>query len=201
MSPRKYELGRRAQAMARTRARIIDAAMALYREQPVASTSMQEVARRAGVAPATVLNHFPTPDVLTEAVVARLMDTLRVPSPEIFDELDTVEDRLRALAAALAEFFERAEPWFHVHEREHGRVAAFTAGAAEFDRRVSALIRQALGGGADARTATVARVLFGPPVLRDLRVHGGMTTSDAAGLASQIVLAWLHTNSKGGRQG
>lgn len=199
MSPRKYSLGRRAEAMARTRARIVDAAMALYLEQPVTSTSMQEVARRAGVAAGTVLNHFATQDALAEAVVVRLMETLRVPTEEIFAGLETVEGRLRALAESLATFFERAEPWFHVHEREHGTVAAFAAGAREFDRRVSALIGQALGGDADARTAITVRVLFSPPVLRDLRVHGDMRTSDAAGLASEIVLAWLNTESKGER--
>lgn len=195
MSPRKYSMGRRARSMARTRRRIVRAAMELYQEQPVSSTSMQQVARRADVSPGTVLNHFATPGDLAEAVVRTLVRDLRAPTPEILDGLSTVSERLRALAGALAAFFERAEPWFHVHEREHAHVEAFAAGARDFDTRVTGLVRQALGGGGDTRTVMAIRALFSPSLFRDLRVHGGITADEAAELASEIAVAWLKTHS------
>lgn len=200
MAPRKYRLGKRAEAVARTRARIVAAAMSLYQEQPVSLTSMQEVARRADVAPGTVLNHFATPDALAEAVVSELVRTLEAPSSEIFEGVEggDVAARLRALSRSLARFFERAEPWFHVHEREHEHVAAFAEGARGFDERVEGLIREALGEGHGARGAahraravSAARSLMSPPVFRGLRERDGLTTEAAADLVTEILVAWL----------
>jgi AcrR family transcriptional regulator len=191
MGPRKYRMGKRAEAMAETRARIVEAAGALYRERPVETVSMQEVARRADVAPGTVLNHFETPAALADAVVDGLLETLRAPSPAVLEGAEGEAARLRALARALAEFFERAEPWYHVHEREHERVDAFRRGAREFDERVTSLIREALGARAGEREVLVARSVLSPPVLRDLRVHGGMSAGAAADVITDVLLAWL----------
>jgi AcrR family transcriptional regulator len=58
--PRSYSMGRRTQAVTATRQRILDAALALYQEQGIAAATMQDVARRADVAPGTVANHFRT---------------------------------------------------------------------------------------------------------------------------------------------
>lgn len=191
MPPRKYRLGKRAKAMAETRARIVEAAMALYRERPVETVSMQEVARRADVAPGTVLNHFDAPADLTAAVVEELQRTLRVPRSEILEGVEGAGSRLRVLARELAAFFERAEPWFHVHEREHKRVEAFERGAAEFDERVDGLIRDALGADADDRAVLVVRAVLSPPVFRGLRVEGEMTAEAAADLMTEVVTSWL----------
>jgi AcrR family transcriptional regulator len=55
-----------------TRARILDAAEAIFAEfGPRAST--EEVARRAGVAIGTVFRHFPTTDDLLAAIIKRLL--------------------------------------------------------------------------------------------------------------------------------
>jgi AcrR family transcriptional regulator len=57
---------------ARNRARILDAAEAVFAEcGPSAST--EEVARRAGVAIGTVFRHFPTKDDLLAAIMKRLL--------------------------------------------------------------------------------------------------------------------------------
>jgi AcrR family transcriptional regulator len=60
MPLRKYNLGKRTASVEATRARIIDAAIDAYAELNVSGTSMHEVARRANVAPGTVLYHFAT---------------------------------------------------------------------------------------------------------------------------------------------
>jgi AcrR family transcriptional regulator len=191
MVPRKYTMGKRAGAVAQTRARIVEAAMSLYQEQPVGSTSMQEVARRADVAPGTVLNHFATPDELAEAVVSELVRTLEAPTPSVFDGLDGVRARLGALARSLAGFFERSEPWFHVHQREHEQVAAFAAGARRFDEEVERLIRTALGPGCHERTVSAVRALMSPPVFGALRTRDGLTSEEAGDLVTEILVAWL----------
>ena len=59
--PRSYNLGRRAEPKADTRARIVDAALAIYRDRGLAGASNLAIARVADVVPATVRNHFPEP--------------------------------------------------------------------------------------------------------------------------------------------
>jgi AcrR family transcriptional regulator len=197
MAPRSYRMGKRAEAVARTRASIVDAAMELYQEQPISATSMQEV---ADVSPGTVLNHFPSPEELAEAVVEELVRTLEVPTSAVFDGLTEGRARLRALARALAGFFERSEPWFHVHEREHRTVPAFGEGARRFDADVMALIREALGSAPEDRVVVLVRSLMGPPVFRYLRLHGGMSSEAAADLVTEVVMSWLNDQqAKGGR--
>jgi AcrR family transcriptional regulator len=199
MAPRKYEMGKRAAAVARTRGRIVAAAMKLYQEQPVTATSMQEVAREADVSPGTVLNHFESPDELAEAVVEELVRTLEAPTSAVFAGHRSPAERLRALSRSLARFFERSEPWFHVHEREQETVQAFADGARRFDERVEELIREALGSTAEAGAVLVIRVLLAPPTFAHLRSRGEMDADAAADLMTEVAVAWLEKRrEKGG---
>ncbi|ONH60545.1 TetR family transcriptional regulator [Frankia sp. CcI49] len=59
----------------RNRARILDAAEAVFAEKG-ASASTEEVARRAGVAIGTVFRHFPTKEALLGALVGDLVERL-----------------------------------------------------------------------------------------------------------------------------
>ncbi|MGC4806817.1 TetR/AcrR family transcriptional regulator [Micromonospora sp. DT233] len=59
----------------RNRARILDAAEAVFAEHGPRS-STEEVARRAGVAIGTVFRHFPTKDDLLAAIMKRLLTQL-----------------------------------------------------------------------------------------------------------------------------
>ena len=56
-SKRRYRMTARAQAAAATRARILDAATALFWEHPMLDMSLEDVARRAGVSLPTVIRH------------------------------------------------------------------------------------------------------------------------------------------------
>ena len=53
---------------AATRERILDAALACYRERGIGATSLQAVARRAEVSAATVLNHFGSAEELARVL-------------------------------------------------------------------------------------------------------------------------------------
>ncbi len=55
---------------------VLDAAMMLFVEQGYAFASMEEVARRAGVAKQTVYNHFGSKKALFEAIVEQICDEL-----------------------------------------------------------------------------------------------------------------------------
>jgi AcrR family transcriptional regulator len=70
MSPRNYQLGKRADGIQQTRARILAATRALLARDGYPQLPIDEVARRADVARATVYYQFGSKRGLLEAVVA-----------------------------------------------------------------------------------------------------------------------------------
>ena len=70
MSPRRYTLGARAAAVADTRERVLAAARDLYRDDGFHRSPLDEVARRADVARATVYHQFGSKLGLLEAVLS-----------------------------------------------------------------------------------------------------------------------------------
>jgi AcrR family transcriptional regulator len=191
MAPRKYTLGKRTVAIAETRQRIIDATMAIYQEKGISTTSMQDVARRADVAPGTVLNHFPMPDDLVTAVVAHLTAVLSVPGEEIFVGLNTVDQRIAKLVRELAAFYERSNPWYRIHERDREQVKALAEGEARFYGTIDALVKMALDPlGTDEKTVAVVTALINPSVLGVLRERG-FSTEAAAEIVVDLLLLWL----------
>jgi AcrR family transcriptional regulator len=120
MSPRKYDMGKRAAAAERTRRRIVDATMALHNEQGVAATSWDDIAKRAGVGVGTVYRHFPSLDELLPACGAIASQVLALPDPSeaacVFEGLDGVE-RLRRLVDEAYGIYERGAPIVEELER------------------------------------------------------------------------------------
>lgn len=83
----------------RNRARIIEAATAAFTEHGEA-TSLEDVARRAGVGIGTLYRHFPTRDALVEAVYRSFVESLC----EAADELAATMAPDAALAAWMQRF-------------------------------------------------------------------------------------------------
>jgi AcrR family transcriptional regulator len=75
---------------------------------------MNEVARRADVSPATVSNHFTTPDSLIESVVTRVLADIQVPDSTIFAGTRSVAGRLRVLTSSIYALFERTLFWYEL---------------------------------------------------------------------------------------
>ena len=69
MSPRNYRIGKRAAAVADTRARIVQAARAVFAQDGFHRAAVEEVARRADVARATVYYQFDSKLGLVGAVL------------------------------------------------------------------------------------------------------------------------------------
>jgi AcrR family transcriptional regulator len=74
VSPRPYQLGARAAAVAETRGRVIAAARELFVEGSFYRASMEEIARRADVARATVYHQFGSKLGVFEAVISDFED-------------------------------------------------------------------------------------------------------------------------------
>jgi AcrR family transcriptional regulator len=177
-------------AMAETRRRIVDAAIALYQERGIAETSMKEIARRADVAAATVLNHFATPDAVAEEVVSVLWRRLRFPSEQQILAVDTVPDRVAVLIHEMVDFYDRSETWYRIHELARGKSPAFAAGEARFFEYLTHLIRLALGPLAEDEETLAATMLFvSPAAAGNLRAMG-LPSARAAQLLSRLGRAW-----------
>lgn len=186
MAPRRYTLGKRAAAVAETRQCIIQAAVALYQEQGISNVSMHDVARRADVAPATVLNHFPSPDDLAEAVVQQITADLQRPSETIFEGLNTMHERIMRLARELSAFYQRSEPWYRIYQRDNGRSRVFAQSEERFFLHIDQLMRQALGPLASDQRALAALRSFMSPA-----TFGGLEAQGFADLVPEVLEPWL----------
>ena len=122
MTPRRYRMSSRAADVAERRTHIIGAAIDLFAEQTAASTNMEDVARAAGVAPATVYRQFGDFEGLAQACAETAFHITEVPTPEVavaqFAELDSMGAKLARFVEISCECYERAQAWLAAERRE-----------------------------------------------------------------------------------
>lgn len=189
--PRSYDLGQREAPKADTRARIIEAALGVYRQRGLAGASNLAVAKAADVAPATVRNHFPDPDDLARAVFTAMLAEVDVPAPAIFDGHKGLGARVERLARELAAFYQRSQPVWAMYEREPELIRVWGGGVERYYADVERLMRVALGElGDDERSLAVVASVIGPPTFFALEARG-LTFDDAVALTLELALPWL----------
>jgi AcrR family transcriptional regulator len=110
MTPRRYNLGKRASSTEQTRARVLKAARDLLAHGGFTSMSVDEVARRADVARATVYYQFRSKSGLLEAVVQDIQR--RAGQAQIVQAVDT-PDPVQALREA---FIRGSRFWASEHQ-------------------------------------------------------------------------------------
>ena len=149
MSPRKYDMSKRAAAVARTRQRIVDATRELHGEQGIAATSWDDIAARAGVGVGTVYRHFPSLDELIPACGEITMRAVALPDPATvparFEHATEPAERIERLVRESFAIYERAAPELRAIRREadvHPRVAQDRD---KLDASLSALVDSAIG--------------------------------------------------------
>lgn len=188
--PRTYSLGKRADQVAETRRRIVDAARALYEEQGVSATTMQDVARRADVAPGTVANHFGSAEALASEVTIGILAHLRMPTVELFEGATDLAQRIHRLVHEMSSFFRRSQSWWYVQQREPG-AQVWVDAEAHFYVELGELVRAALGPQAgDADAVAVVSALLGAWVLGAIEATG-RSPEVAADLVAGMLTAWL----------
>lgn len=189
--PRSYNLGRRAAPKADVRARIVAAALEIYRERGFAGASNLAIARGADVAPGTVRNHFPDSGDLARAVFDAMLQELQIPTRAIFDGAADLAARITRLATELAAFYERSEPWWRAYQREPELISAWGGGVDQTYADIERLIRAALGELAnDEPSVAVVASVIGPPTFFALRARG-LSSEDAVRLSRELTLPWL----------
>jgi AcrR family transcriptional regulator len=95
MTPRKYELKRRAEQQQRTRQTIVEATLELHGSVGPARTTISAIAKRAGVRRMTVYRHFPDERSLFEACTTHGFATYPPPDPTPWRKIADPEERLR----------------------------------------------------------------------------------------------------------
>ena len=92
---RTYRQQQRAEDQARTRARIVEAAVELHQEKGVAATSIADIAARAGVGKVTVYRHFPDETELVGACSGLYFQRHPLPDAEPWRTITDPRERLR----------------------------------------------------------------------------------------------------------
>jgi AcrR family transcriptional regulator len=192
-------MGRREAPKAETRARIVAAALEIVRDRGLSGASNLAIARAADVAPATVRNHFPTPEKLANATFDAMLELLQVPTAAIFDGLDSMADRVKRLASELAALYERSQPWWRAYEREPQLISAWSGGVDRYYAEIDRLMRAALGDlGDDDEALAVLAAVIGPPTFFALR-NRGLPSDHAVRLTVDLALPWLEQRRSGTR--
>jgi AcrR family transcriptional regulator len=193
MSPRKYDMTRRASAVAQTRRRIIDATRALHTEQGIAATSWDDIAARAGVGVGTVYRHFPSLDELIPACGEIVMEVVAPPDPQgvsaLFDGVDAPAERIERLVREAFAIYERGapelrairtEPEVHPHVAEAGE---------EIEASLTALVDTAVEPfGIEPEDRAVVRAMIDLGTWQALRDQG-LETADAVDAVSEMLAA------------
>jgi len=188
---RPYRLGKRAASVADTKRRILGAANAEYAENGIEDTSMQAVARRADVAPGTVLYHYPTPEDLADAVVETWIDEIGMPTADAIDSGVDLQTRVRTLIGLLYEMYESSEWAYKIYQKSPNHPSLVKSNQM-WEENLGAMMIKAIGERAmDPEAVQVVSVLIDPG-FRGTLLSRGMSPERAVEAATQMTLDWLH---------
>lgn len=124
---RKYEKKIRAEREAQTRARIVDAALALLQEGGPAAVNVSAVARGAGVQRLTVYRHFPGGEGIVEACDVKQAEQYPPPDPAEWANVRDPSKRLRRALKRLYGYYRVSSDFF-----SHTAASQRPAGGAAF---------------------------------------------------------------------
>ena len=96
LTKRAYRMTSRADATARTRERLLHAAIDLYTTRPYSGVTLSDLAQQAGVSNPTLLRHFPSKDHLVQAAAESARDHVvgqrQTASTDLIQAIDTLLD-------------------------------------------------------------------------------------------------------------
>lgn len=182
---RQYELRKRAEGVAATRERIVEATVALHEEVGPAQTTVAAIASRAGVSRPTVYNQFPDDGALFSACSAHFRELN--PPPSLFGlELE------EALLAQYGYYAANERLLTHVWrdaEALPSLAAVFEPVGRQLRAAAAELVRP-LGrrGARSTRTIAFATLALELPAWRSLR-RSGLDDEGAATLMAALVRA------------
>jgi AcrR family transcriptional regulator len=199
MSPRKYDMTRRASAAAQTRRRIIDATRELHGEQGIAATSWDDIAARAGVGVGTVYRHFPSLDELIPACGEISMQAIALPDPQgvpsLFDGVDAAADRIERLVREAFAIYERGAPQLRAIRNEPDVHPSVAEAGEELEASLTALVDAAVEpSGITPADRAVVRAMVDLGTWQALRDQG-LGPAEAVDAVSRMLAARMTDSS------
>jgi len=192
VAPRRYNLGRRAEAAAETRQRVVEAAVALYRERGVGATTVTAVATQADVSRGTVLHHFGDGEGLLAAVLDHALASLDLPDARVLDGIADPAERGRRFVIEMFRFYDRTSDWWQVFAGERNDLPAnpsIAAATRRYEAAVGQLLAAALGPlAADRVLAITVGTLIAPSTYYPL-LGAGLSVEEATVVVGDIVAA------------
>src|SRR6478672_7813407 len=85
--------------------KILDVALALFRTQGFDSTTMRDIAAKAGVATGAAYYYYPSKDAIVMAFYQRTFDEMRTKIQKVVDAPGSLEVRMRELIRVKLEHF------------------------------------------------------------------------------------------------
>ena len=186
MARRAYRQGRRAEAAAATQRRIVEATLAVHDEQGISATSVRDIAERAGVAPSTVLHHFPVMNDLVRACGELSERLLPMPSEAVLEGASGAVERVTRMAHAMFEWWSQMGPGFDHLRIDRRRIPEVDAWMTDLARRHHALAAAALGKG-DRRRGGLLVALTSADAWTSLRIAGADPAAAAADVAALLI--------------
>jgi len=195
---RRYVMGARAQTAARTRGRIVAAAMEVQAREGAAA-GWEAIARRADVSTATVYRHFRS----LEELVPACLETVWTPEQlapteedarQVFAGLERAGDRFEQLIRGTCHCYGKAPGWLTVVRAEREAFPALRAAGERQTRALAALVAAALGGAEIAPEAErTLRALVDFPFWQSL-VDAGLSPDAATDVVVRMVRDELDRN-------
>jgi AcrR family transcriptional regulator len=150
-----------------TRARILETALRLFRDQGFEETTMREIAAEAGVATGAAYYYFDSKEALVMAFYDRAQDEMSQRIAETTAPKKTLESRLRAIISVKLEYFAPNRKFLgalnrHAADPEHP-LSPFSAGTREIRLRDTQHFANALHASRSKIPADLADAL--PPIL------------------------------------
>ena len=179
----------RAKAYQATRDRIMQATFDVHGVKGVAATTFSDIAARAGLAPATVIRHFPTMGELVSACGAHIWQSLALPDPrDVFHDVDAPAERIGCLVREVCGIYARGEEPIEGARSDRNAVPVLDTFLRRFETVLEQLVHEALAPSrpSDRVTQLCLTVLdFG--VWRSLRQRGLDEVSELVTLLEFIV--------------
>ncbi len=195
MTPRRYDMGKRAAAVASTRQKIVEATLELHTNQGILATSWEDIAKRADVAVGTVYRHFPSLGELLPACGELTMARLGLPSEEhiaqLFEGLSTRRELLTRMVTELFVLYERAAAEILAIRRNRHDLPPVQEAHEWIESVIEGVVQHALVPlEADERVMRVVRALADVSVWEALKVRG-ITGEEAVDAMTEILDHWI----------
>jgi AcrR family transcriptional regulator len=202
VAPRRYNLGRRAAAAAETRQRVIEAAIAVYRDQGLGAATIKAVAERADVSRGTVLHHFDGGEGLLAAVLDHALASLDLPDARVLDGVADPAERGRQFVAAMFRFYDRTSDWWRVFAGERNELPAnpaLAAATSRYEAAIGQFLAAALGPlAADRITAVTVGTLIAPTTYYPL-LGAGLSVDETIAVVGDLVAGLITGRAAGHR--